>query len=393
MWAGVSIATPILLLISAFWWIADFEASFLWIGLALGLGALALAATARVVVHRNAFGLSVSLGFYAAGVVAFVSLAATMVLEQVWLTVAMSVQLFALGWIYRRLPERALEIVATLIAGIVLVRLVVNPSILDYTLIGSSTFSWIIYGYGIPAVTFFWAAKLFRDAKVAPLVTLLQAGSLVFIVLLVSFQIRLFVAGSLDSPHYSLLEQSLQSITWLSIGTGLLLYRQSQTNLVIHYGSRALLLLAAAQIFFLQLVNSIPIQTQAFVGDYPLFNTLFLAYAVPAAFAFFLAHRFQHEEPRWPALASGLLGFVLVFVYLSLEVRRAFQGPVLATIHQSDLEFYTYSLVWLLYALVLLGIGIMSKSTLLRYASLVVLLITVLKAFVLTWPIFLACCG
>lgn len=381
LWAGVSIAVPVFLLIGAFGWVADFQASFRWIAVALGLAGVALAATTRVVMHRNALGLSVSLGFYAAGVVGFVSLAATMVLEQAWLTVAMSVQLFALGWIYRRLPERSLEIIAALLAGIVLVRLVVNPSILDYTLIGTSTFSWIIYGYGLPAVTFFWAAKLFRDAKATPLVTLLQAGSLVFAVLLVSFQIRLLVAGSLDGLHYGLLEQSLHSIAWLSIATALAIRHQQRPHMITLYGSRFLLILAAAQIVFFQLLYSTPIHTQAFVGDYPVFNTLFLAYAVPAAFAFFLARRFQHQVPVWPAITAAILGFVLVFVYLSLEVRHAFQGPVLSALAQSDTEFYTYSLVWLIYALILLALGIAAKSTLPRYVSLAVLLITVLKAF------------
>jgi uncharacterized membrane protein len=110
-------------------------------------------------------------------------------------------------------------------------------------------------------------------------------------------------------------------------------------------------------------------------------NTLFLAYAVPAAFAFFVATRFQRQTPVWPALISAVLGFVLVFAYLSLEVRHAFQGPVMSGYLQTDTEFYTYSLVWLVYALGLLGLGIATKATLPRYASLAVLLITVLKAF------------
>jgi len=381
LWAAVSIAVPLVLFINAFGWIADFQADFRWIGLALGLGAIGLAATARVVVYRNAYGLSISLGFYAAGVVAFVSLAATMVLEQAWLTAALSVQLLALGWIYRHLPERSLEQIAVIIAGAVLIRLAANPNVLDYSVVSTSVFSWIIYGYGVPAISFFGAAKLFRDGKSGYLVTLLEAGSLVFAVLLVSSQIRLFVAGSLDSVHYSLLEQSLQSIAWLSIGTVLAIRHQGRPSIVTLYGSRALLILAALHIVFVQLYHSNPILASAFVGDYPVVNTLFLAYAVPAVFAFFLATRFQHQTPVWPALTSAILGFVLVFAYLSLEVRRAYQGPVLSGFSQTDTEFYTYSLVWLVYALVLLGLGIAAKSTLPRYVSLAVLLITVLKAF------------
>ncbi len=199
--------------------------------------------------------------------------------------------------------------------------------------------------------------------------------------MLISSQIRLFVAGSLDSVHYSLLEQSLQSIAWLSIGTVLAIRHQRRSSVLTLYGSRVLLGLAALHIVFVQLYYSNPVLMQEFVGDYPVVNTLFLAYAVPAAFAFFLAIRFQHQIPAWPALTSAILGFILVFAYLSMEVRRAYQGPLLSGFSPTDTEVYTYSLVWLVYALVLLGIGIAAKSKLPRYVSLAVLLITVLKAF------------
>ncbi len=66
-------------------------------------------------------------------------------------------------------------------------------------------------------------------------------------------------------------------------------------------------------------------------------------------------------------------------------MRRAFQGSVLA-IHQqagpvSDAELYAYSAVWMGYALVLLALGILGRSTMLRYASLSVLIVAVLKVF------------
>jgi uncharacterized membrane protein len=381
LWAAVSIAVPLALFINAFGWIADFEADFRWIGLALGLGAFGLAAAARVVAHRQAYGLSISLGLYAAGVVACVSLAATMVLEQAWLTAALSVQLLALGWIYRQLPEHALEKIAAIIAGVVLIRLAANPNVLDYPVIETSIFSWMIYGYGVPAICFFGAAKFFKDARSAYLVALLEAGSLVFTVLLISSQIRFFIAGSLDSFHYGLLEQSLHSITWLSIGTALAIRNRTHPSFVALYGSRILLTVAALHVVFVQLYYGNPMLTPVFVGEYPVVNTLFLAYAVPAAFAFFVATRFQRQTPVWPALISAVLGFVLVFAYLSLEVRHAFQGPVMSGYLQTDTEFYTYSLVWLVYALGLFGLGIATKATLPRYASLAVLLITVLKAF------------
>ncbi|MEE8536185.1 MAG: DUF2339 domain-containing protein, partial [Kiloniellales bacterium] len=245
----------------------------------------------------------------------------------------------------------------------------------------------VVYGYGIPAAMFFWAARLFREAAqknltAALLVTLLEAGGLAFCVLLVSLQIRVLVAGALGSTDYTLLEQSLQSAAWLSVGTILAIHHRKRAHPVSLYGSRILLGAAMAQVVLLQLGLSNPVLTREFVGDYPLVNLLFLAYAVPAAFALRLAVDLRGEVSRLPSGLFAGLGFVLVFTYLSLEVRRAFQGPVLSLFHQSDAEFYAYSLAWLVYAGVLLALGIYRRESALRYAFLVVLLITVVKVFI-----------
>ena len=61
---------------------------------------------------------------------------------------------------------------------------------------------------------------------------------------------------------------------------------------------------------------------------------------------------------------------------------HAFHGAILYAGAQSDAELYTYSLVWLGYALALLGLGIVWRQTMLRYASLTVLVIAALKVFV-----------
>src|SRR5882672_3892962 len=381
IWAGVSAAVPVLLLVTAYGRVVDFNVDLAWAALALGLAALNLFAAERVERHRAAKGLEISLGIYAAAVVACLSLAAAMSLREAWLTVALSIQLPVLGWISRRIPGRSIAIIAAIVAVIVLVRLVFNYNIFQYPLAARPAFSWVLYGYGIPALAFFAAARLFRKADAEPLVALLKAGGLSFSVLLISLQIRLLVAGSLDAQSYGLLEQSLQSIAWLAIGMGLAANHRRGQDPISFYGSRILLSIAAAQILVLQLLFSNPILSREFVGEYPLINVLFLAYAMPAMFAFgFAAMRKKDADQQLAALAS-IGGFVLFFAYISLEARHAFHGAILYAVGQSDAELYTYSLVWLAYALALLGLGIASRQTMLRYASLAVLVIAVLKVF------------
>jgi uncharacterized membrane protein len=380
IWAGISAAVPVLLLVLAYDRVVDFNVDLAWSALALSLAAPNLFAAERVERYRSMHGLEISLGFYAAAVTACLSLAAAMSIREAWLTVALAIELPILGLISKRITGKSLPVIAGIVAAIVLVRLLFNYNIFQYPLSANPGLSWIVYGYGIPALAFFAAARLFRTADVEPLVILLKAGGLVFSVLFVSLQIRVFIAGSLDAPMYGLLEESLHSIAWLSIGTGLALYHRHSEDSIAFYGSRILLTVAAAQIVLLQLLLSNPLFAHEFVGNYPLINVLFLAYAVPAVYAFCVA---LSEKTRDPMLAgiAAIAGFVLLFVYISLEVRRAYQGPFLDLSQSSDAELYAYSAVWLCYAGILLGLGISLRQTSLRHAGIAVLLIAVLKVF------------
>jgi len=77
-----------------------------------------------------------------------------------------------------------------------------------------------------------------------------------------------------------------------------------------------------------------------------------------------------------------LSGFGLIFVYLSLEVRHLYHGPVLSLGATGDAELYTYSAVWLVYALALYSLGVRRAVASLRYVGLAILAVTVVKVFV-----------
>src|SRR5690242_21288942 len=62
-------------------------------------------------------------------------------------------------------------------------------------------------------------------------------------------------------------------------------------------------------------------------------------------------------------------------------IRQIAQGPFLDAGAITDGEQYGYSAAWTLYGLMLLGLGTWKRSQVLRYASAVVVLITVTKVF------------
>jgi uncharacterized membrane protein len=381
LWAALSTAVPALLLALAFWRIVDFSLDLRWAAISLAFAGCSLYAAGRLDRHRAIRNLDGAFSCYAAAVVAFISLGAAMSLKQAWLTVALSLQLPALGWIARRVPTPTLKAVAATLASIVLVRLAFNPRILEYPVGDAGVVTWLLYGYGIPALAFFAAAALFRPLESKRLVMALQAGGLAFAVLLVSWQIRYLVTGSLDTPHYGLAEQSVQTIAWLSIGFALWCHARIGGNRISYFGSRLLLGLATAQIAIGHLLLSNPLFDREPVGDWPIVNILALAYLLPALACFSFARLLRDELPTWLRRTIAPFGLLLLFVYVTFEIKHAFQGPRLEFETISSAELYAYSVGWLLFAGALLAIGIWRRSTPVRHAALAVLLVAVVKVF------------
>lgn len=382
MWAGVSAALPAAALAIAFLLIRDFEVDLTWAAMAFVLGLANLAAAWWVARRRGEAGMEGALAAYAAGVVACVSLGLTMALENAWLTVALSAQLPALAWIHARTQVYGIRILALLIAGSVLVRLVFNYQLFDYPLGATPGLNWMLYGYGLPTLAFWAAARMFRRSADDRLVLALESGALVFLTLFVTLEITDLVHGGRFVPGADLLEASLRSIAWLIIAAALLWQCRAETPRVVAvWGWRILAGMAGIQVLLIQLLERNPLGYRVDVGDWPIFNLLLLAYAAPAALALFLAGETRRQNVPSAPLIAGVSALVLVFVWLSLEVRRAFHPNFLYLGHASDAEWWAYSGVWLAYSLVLLALGILRRDTTVRYASLAVLLLTVAKVF------------
>ena len=384
LWAGVSTAAALVPLIIAYGRIARFEVDFAWATISLGVGVISLAAAYRVARYRGHHGMDAGLGAYAVGVVGAVALATTIALEEAWLTVALALQLPAIAWINDRLKVDGLRHVAVVLGGAVLTRLAFNHAIIDYRDAGLPILNWILYGYGIPALAFYLAARLFRRQRDDHLVVLMEAGALAFATLLVSLQLRHLMTGGDLVGDYRFTEMALQSIAWLAIGYALYVTQGRQDRLVSRWGWRILTGLGTLQVLGGQVLLFNPLfRWGESVGDWPVVNLLLLAYGVPALIAGLFARQAGLRGQGRLAAAAGIAVLALLFVELSLEIRRAFHGPVLYGGVVSDPEWYAYSAGWLLYAGALLALGIWRSSAALRYASLAIVMLTVAKVFLI----------
>jgi hypothetical protein len=272
-WLASSLAGPLL-----FW--AVYDAVVRRFGsLAIGLLPLAfavvsMAALYRVyLVFRDADAASPlararlrNLAMFAAVALGFVAVAIPLQLERQWITLGWALEAVAAVWLFGRLPHPGLKYLAAALYGAVFVRLVLNPSVLAYHERSLPILNWILYTYGLAAVTFL-------------------AGS----VLLARF----------ERPHLEAWEQRFY----------------------------------------------------------------------PRAFGL--------------AAAIGLLGLIIVFALLNLEIADWFSTgrSIEWEWERKAARDVTMSVAWGLYALVLLAVGIARKGRALRFVSLAFMLLAIAKTF------------
>lgn len=374
-WVSLSAAVPVSLLFLAYWRWADFDTSNSWAGAAIALAGLNVFAASRMKDVR------VPLGPYATATIACLSLALTMILREAWLSVALSLQLPFIAMIALRQGLPVLRYVIAIGAAIAMSRLLLNPYLLSYPLGDGGLLPWFIYGYGIPAAAFWFTARTLQPHKDDWVIHLLEAGAIAFVTCLVSFQIRHSFAGTIDAKYDDLWEVALHSAVWLAISYGIYASGALSSRPALKWGAIILRIAGAAQIVFIHGIILNPLLLPVNIGNWPLLNAAGLAYLVPAIFAVFFVRAARARGDHPTMMVAGAFAVGLMFAYLSVEVMRAFRGAVPFFGSPSEAEHYTYSVVWLLYAIALIGIGMWRKTRLLRQVALGVLLLTTLKVF------------
>ncbi|HVH79265.1 MAG TPA: DUF2339 domain-containing protein [Stellaceae bacterium] len=383
-WAGMSVVTSALVLVIAYWRLHDYGIDIAWAGLALALAGLNLAAAASIAKRRDgSLEVEIALGAYAVGVIGGTIIAATFALGNAWLTVAIALHLPVLGWIEGRLDLKVLRPVALVVAGIVLVRLALNPYLIGYPIGPTPFFNWLLYGYGIPALAFIVATKQFGSRADDLLVGVLEAGSALFTALLLTFELRHALYGRLDAPLADLNKDALTPLLWLGLAGFSLWLAERRQRPVLLWSGIILFGLASAQIVFWQVLARNPLFTSFSIGQTMVFDTLSLAYLLPAVlYAGLVVLRLGPSALR---LASRIFAAALAFIWLTLEIRHAFHGANIAVIvfgrNASDAEWYSYSAAWLVFFGIGLAIGLLRRDEWLRRVALGGIGLVVAKVF------------
>lgn len=112
-------------------------------------------------------------------------------------------------------------------------------------------------------------------------------------------------------------------------------------------------------------------------------NPMTPSYLAPAALLLAYAVMRRRQGRETTGHVAGFAGLALLFLYASLEVRNFFHTDLsFAGEPIVQAETYAYSIVWILFAVATLIIGVMRRRVAIRHAAMAVLALSVAKVFV-----------
>jgi uncharacterized membrane protein len=334
LYALAAVVTPLLALVLAYLRVSQFDRS-----IPFALSAVVLAAAFYFIADRfdkvapadRPAAIRIVIGAFASGVAAAMALGFVMVLDRGYLTVAFAITAFTTA-IFAVVDRIALlRYVVVAIGIVVLGRLVWDPRIMGADVGSWPILNWLLFGYGVPALAFLGAGHILKRDAEDLAARLCDALGLLFAALLAFFQIRHALNGgdplAATSGH---VEQGLFALMSLGFAAVLIRADLGRANPVFRAASLIFGVISAGVILIgLGLVEN-PLFSSDIVQGPVVLSSLALAYLLPGLAAAVLVRIARGARPEWYVSGATALCLLLLFGYVALEVRHAFQGESLA---------------------------------------------------------------
>jgi uncharacterized membrane protein len=324
-----------------------------------------------------------ALAAYAAGASAAVALALGFALPREWIAAAVALEIPCVLALAARLRVPALHEVALALLVACAAQLARAPFLVEPPY--EHLQGWLLFGYGVPLVVAAVSTGQLLRAKRLALADAFACAALVAGCVLAGLELRatFHPERTGDAWLYARLgarESGLWAGAWLAAAALAVRVTQSWPLRVL----RALALVACAAALLVSLGGlhaRSPLWHAERVGDWPILNALLLILGLPLAGWCALAFALRGCGWRWAGALASVLALGYGFALVTCEARQAFRGTLLGSGASSAAETYAYSAAWLGYGALLLGMGIRTRSALLRWASLVVMLAAIAKVF------------
>jgi len=296
LWSASAVFAPIAILIALYYRIAGFDRSIPFASAALVLAGIFAFAT-DALNRRSPDAERAASAIFATGSIA--SLALSLALEKGWLTVSLALMVPGIAWVAEKRSLPALRWLATAVAVGVLGRIAWDPRIVGDAIGTRPIFNWLLYGYGVPAASFWFAGSMLRKRADDVPARVVDAAAILFTVLLIVLEVQHYIERS--DPYGSgseLAQVALDVSLLLAVVIGLERLRQKSGSVIHMIGAR---LLATALLFVIVFglgAGVDPWQTGEPVGG-PFINLVLLGYGIPALLAGVLAYVTRDARPHW----------------------------------------------------------------------------------------------
>ncbi len=342
-WAAMTLITPVLVMLVTYLLLPDLLSDAFWTlsGLLLGALYVFLASTART----KAWSKDWEIWLYLSGHFAY-SFAAVVFFEAGTLTLAIALQVLSLALIIKRYEMSQLGWLLKLITSITVIRLSANPWLVDYP----TEAHWTVWTYGGSFLAVFIASRLLIQTDRLRL--WLEGAAMHLLVLTIWVEIRYYLYdGMVFTSSFSFTEAALMTMLFGLLS--LIYYHRAsfaQHTATIYRLYSSVLMIMAVGIYALIIIQTLDndVSVRNAIATTPIWNIMLIAYGFPVLLAW-LAMRFY--EPQLKQYFEYMFGFA-AFVFINLEIRHLWQGNLNLRLSTTDGEFYTYSVFWLVAAIV-----------------------------------------
>jgi uncharacterized membrane protein len=317
---------------------------------------------------------------YALGAVLSLTLAPFLAGSGLWPGTGLAVCAAAIALVHTRFELPLLRYAGMIAAGASALLLMRPDMLMRVHVSPVPVFNELSAGFGLAILALVVGGWLSRKTNGLKNACFSSAGILLFV--LTGLLIRHWAGGgSLTGPYGGYGEVSGYAIAYFGAALSLIWRFGRSPHFVLRLVEYAAFLVG----LFALLGGIEAMQWDAASGTF-IFNLLFVAFAMPGillgAIAFLLRHKGRIAEANFFAISSMSVGLL----WVSSEVRRMFSGPVLSPFTgaiSSDQEMWGYSAAWLLYASLLLIWGAWRKLSIVRFASLGLFAMTLVKVFLI----------
>ncbi len=313
---------------------------------------------------------------FALSVLTMISLALILVLSSTALTLALAGMVLGAAVIDQRLNLRPVTVLVHAGAAVIAWRLIVDPGLVWA---GDAPLWEVLLAYlGTTALLAASALTLRQRSRKDAETT---AESAVWVALALLANVLIYKAMGPAADGHAVF--SLQGLVWLvSMANQLYRLRVGGPLRWVRVVLSVIFGLVAAVLIGVALLLANPLDYGNPVAGPLVFDSLFIAYLLPALPLALIGWRFDHL-PRVLRAASGILAALFASFYTALEIRRFWHGRDLSAPGVLDGELYSYTVALLLASVALLFIAFWQRSHLLRQVAVAGVTLTIAKVFLI----------